>query len=210
MLQFCLQKYGTKVQLGWTKLKIWTSFWVVLLFYININRQASPSSPLEADFNWFLLCPPKGQTLTGDAPLTKAKNTTGCLRQPRLKLSECLVLWPLLLKEVLHFFVTPVLPFALNNMAQDRVVVEMLQNFWACWDLWKSAEKSCNGLGRRWIPLPPWATCKGDNGASLLLDIILDVFNPLVTRVANIVPYGPMTYFLSKQCSFNITDSILH
>ena len=160
--------------------------------------------------NWFLLCPPKGQTLIGDAPLTKAKNTTGCLRQPRLKLSECLVLWPLLLKEVLHFFVTPVLPFALNNMAQDRVVVEMLQNFWACWDLWKSAEKSCNGLGRRWIPLPPWATCKGDNGASLLLDIILDVFNPLVTRVTNIVPYGPMTYFLSKQCSFNITDSILH
>ena len=35
-------------------------------------------------------------------------------------------------------------------------------------------------------------------------------FNPLVTRVANIVPYGSMTYFLSKQCSFNITDSILH
>ena len=35
-------------------------------------------------------------------------------------------------------------------------------------------------------------------------------FNPLATRVANIVPYGSMTYFLSKQCSFNITDSILH
>ena len=35
-------------------------------------------------------------------------------------------------------------------------------------------------------------------------------FNPFVTRVASIVPYGTMTYFLSKQCSFNITDSILH
>ena len=39
---------------------------------------------------------------------------------------------------------------------------------------------------------------------------VIYVFNPLVTRVANIVPYGTMTYFLSKQCSFNITDSILH
>ena len=39
---------------------------------------------------------------------------------------------------------------------------------------------------------------------------LTNLINPLVTRVANIVPYGSMTYFLSKQCSFNSTDSILH
>jgi len=31
------------------------------------------------------------------------------------------------------------------------------------------------------------------------------LLNPLVTKTPNIVPCGTMTYFLSKQCSFNIT-----